>query len=202
MPIFPDRVLRLRLVMDRPMTSLVERSIAAEGPDIRRCQPAFVRGWVDTRHKARSDTADCWAYRAITDQGQLFWLVEGLGASRGYASEQDDPFAAMDEARQARVRRRRMHRQSDHIRAGRWKALLGRRSCSVTREDVLAAGLSPISVAGFLRRCGLGSRQHLPARIVAVMSLMDRRAGFAMIVAQRRVAYGPKAVSSGASARA
>lgn len=184
--------LKQQLVMERQMTSLLERAILSVGPHLVRDRSNWVGCWMDTGYRVTADEGDIEAVRAITDAGQLIWMVRHPDKRFAYHADAHDPFAAMAQARKAWAARREIKSRWDEVRALRRDVVAGRRKLTVHIEDARDAGLCELGIRGFLTSLGQGARVRMPGRVLALLSYMEPQAAYALWAAHER---GDRAVA-------
>jgi len=179
--------LKQRLILQRQMTSLIDRAFLSEGAHFLFDKTNWVRCWIDLGYEVRGDDG-LKAYRAITEAGQLFWMVYHPNKKHAYHATADDPVAAIEEAIAAWYARKQVRQNWRAVKDLRRDLLTFRRAnFTVHRIDAYQAGLCRIGVDGFMRRLGFGALQSLPARRLALLSLIDEQAAFAIYGAHLRV---------------
>ena len=178
--------LKWRLICDRQMTHMIDKEILSDGPHLRRCTHNRVRAWVDDGHRIQGDDGKTGALRAIDDDGRLIWMVHHSGTHDAYCAACDDPFEAMDLARNARARRKEIRLRWEDVVSLRKLVLLGRLRFPVLLEDTSGGGVSRLSTEWYLRRKGFGRAHRLPAFLVALGTFVNEQAGFALYAAAER----------------
>lgn len=178
--------LKQLVVMDRQMTSLMDRAFLSVGPHLVRDQSNWVGCWMDTGYRVGADTGDIEAVRAVTDAGQLIWMVRHPDKTFGYHADANDPFAAMAQARCAWARRREIKSRWAEVKALRREVIAGRRKLVVHIDDARDAGLCDLGIRGFLRALGQGARVQMPGRVLAVLSYFEKQAAYALWAAHVR----------------
>lgn len=165
--------LKTRLAMTRQMTSLIDRSFIAAGPDMHRTREDWVPGWVDMGHRVQGSAAEQSALRAIDDDGRLMWMVHTTGKARAFHSAATDPVAAMEEASVARQRRRMVKANWDEVKRLQSAALAGKLDMRVDIEDAPIGGLCALGTTWFMRRMGLARVRSLSARTTALLGMIE-----------------------------
>ena len=178
--------LKQMLVMDRQMTSLIDRAFLSVGPHLVRDTSNWVGCWMDTGYRVRADAGDIEAVRAITDAGQLIWMVRHPEKTFAYHADATDPFAAMVQAKQAWAKRREIKSRWTEVKALRREVMAGRRKLVVHVEDARDAGLCDLGIRGFLRALGQGDRVRMPGRMLAGLSYFEKQAAYALWAAHVR----------------
>ncbi len=147
----------------------------------------WVRVWMDEGQKVRDEPNRCTATRAITDDGQLIWMVHVDGKRFAYHADGHTAADAFSQAAEARARRRAVSRCSAELRRLRRKILLGRIKVRPTVADARQAGLCELGITGFLARSRLGERADYPGYFLALMSLVDRQIAYPLLTAHARM---------------
>ena len=76
--------LRQKLAMQRPMSSLIDRELAAASDEIVLEREDWVEAFVDYGHAVSFDGGETIAFRAVTlHDGTLFWNVRRDGKTKG-----------------------------------------------------------------------------------------------------------------------
>lgn len=175
-----------RLAAERRMTSLIEREFAAAGEDFVEIDCDWIRAVYDPHQAVTSDDGLRVAYRAISDQGELHWLVFTQGKKRPYHSESLCPFQAFDDARIAMARRRMVRANWADVQALMRDLRFGRARFRVIIGDAYASPLCVMGVRHFLRRVGLSRVQTMSGTILAWLALLDPQLGFVIAQAAQR----------------
>ena len=163
-----------------------DRTIIRNNMPIERRTERWVRCWVDTGHRVIHRSGRFIATRAITDTGRMIWVVDAESGDLPFHSARETAEEACREAANARRARRALAMRGGEFIALRWRILTGRTRLAVTVEDAVRAGVSILTVQGFLRRFGLWKRDGIPARPLAVLSLLDPQVGYAVFAAHER----------------
>lgn len=180
--------LKVKLAKERQMMSLMEKEMVTVNGDLVWNTENWVQMWVDTGYGVVSDDGTLTAFRGIDDEGTLMWLVRTPGKKFGFHSAKADPFAAMDEARQAWADRRRVRANWDDVRQTAWNLVWGRESFDVLYEDAQDSALCQLGIDAFLRRIGMGRVRRLSGRTAAILMLVDPQLGFVIERAKARTA--------------
>jgi hypothetical protein len=176
-----------RLIKTRPTDAPRLRDLRAEAVRMQRDHTDWVRMWVDPSHVVAADCGTISAWRGITREGELLWLVRHEAKQRGYHSRHADPIDAIEEARQAWQERRRVRRRWSEVRALQRDLLLGRKKFDVLMKDAHASALCAVGVENFLSRIGLDGLQGFSGRTLALMMVIEPQAGFVIFAAHERV---------------
>ena len=188
----PGRRQRMeRLIMARPMTSLLDKEILLATDMIQPGSDRWVGALVDCGHfvPARDDRTVAW--RAIDRRGVLFWLVTSRFEAMRYHATTPGPHAALAEAATAFARRRSARRHWPEIQTLRADLLHFRRRLTVTRADAQTGGLSLLAIASFCDRLGLGGRPGIPGWLAAMLMRLEPDIGFALLAAAHRQGGDP-----------
>lgn len=189
----PAHQLRLKLAMDRQMTSLIDRELASTSASIVREQEDWVDAFIDYDHVVSFDGGETRAYRAVcVSEGTLFWLVRRTGKTKGYHSECTDPLAAVEQA-QAAWRNRKLIR-------GNWEAverlardlMLGRTRLRVLIEDAYSSPLCKMGVSAFMRRMRISGVTEVSGRLAAILMRIEPQVGFVIYQAHLRETHDGK----------
>ena len=175
--------LKKRLLAARNLEDARARSAM---PDIVRNTDDWVRVWVDQGNVVQSEYHGARATRAITDGGQLIWMVLKEGRRRAYHATAQSVEEAFGQMQLAGARRRRISRQMPALRRLRRDVLLGRVKLRPTLEDARQSGLCDLGVEGFLTRMRLGQRPDYPGYLLALVSLIDRQVAYPLFIAAER----------------
>lgn len=181
------RALIARLLMARPMTSLIERDLLGITVQIQPDNSDWVRMWVDPDHKVYSDCGNITAWRGITWEGELLWLVRHENKLRGYHSRHTCPFRAIEEAQNAWQERRRVREDWPEIKVLARDLFWGRQRMDVQIEDAHASALCTVGVQSFLARVGLGGWRKCSGRTAAILMLIEPQVGFVIFAARERI---------------
>ncbi|KNG94284.1 hypothetical protein [Pseudaestuariivita atlantica] len=178
--------LRTTLAQERQMTSLLDREIIGGSHQIVPHRENWVPMWVDTGHVVRSDCGTMFAERSITRGGRLIWLVTTEGKSHAYHATAQDPFAAFEQATEARDRRRFVRGQWDVVKRLQRDLMLGRRRFDVLIDDAAASPLCAVGIQYFMSRIGMGRVRRVSGRVAALMMMIEPQVGFVIYEAARR----------------
>lgn len=183
----PSRRHRMeKLIMARPMTSLLDKEILLATDMIQPGLDRWVGALVDSGNFHPAGDGRIVAWRAIDRRGQLFWLVVSRYEAMRYHSTQASPHAALTEAEAAFTCRRRAKREWPKIEALTHDLLRFRRRLTVTRDDAQDAGLSMLAISSFCERLGLGQRMRIPGWLAAFLMRWEPDIGFALHAAAKR----------------
>ncbi|THH36826.1 hypothetical protein E4Z66_07725 [Aliishimia ponticola] len=178
--------LRTDLTLERQMTSLMEREIAALSDELEYNSENWVRMWIDTAQTVHSDCGDITAQRGIDETGQLLWMVRHVDRKHGYHSPEADPVAAMEEAQIAWDRRRAVRKNWSEITALASDLRSGKRSMTVLISDAENSPLCAVGIRSFLTRIGMPNISRAPGRLVGLMMLIEPQVGFVIHEAAER----------------
>ncbi|MEL6690122.1 MAG: hypothetical protein AAFP28_07370, partial [Pseudomonadota bacterium] len=182
-----DRLKR-SLVFTRPNTSLIDREILSEGDHLRYDNSNWVRCWYDTDHRVDDDTGAVRALRAISSEGELFWLVHHEAKTYPFHADTETGEEAIEMARLYWARRRIARGRMLNHPTLRRDILAGRVRGTVLIEDAARAGLCSMGTRSFMKRMGLKNRRTVPARIVALLSYVEPQVGLVLQAAFDRIA--------------
>ena len=181
----PGRRQRMQtLIMARPMTSLMEKEILLATDAVQPGRDRWVGALVDTGHFVPSRNGRLIAWRAIDRQARLFWLVVSRFEAMQYHASHASAHDALAEAEAAFARRRLARRHRTEIEALCQGLLRFRRHLTVTRDDAVMAGLSPLAIGSFCDRWGFGG--SIPGWLAALLIRVEPDIGFALLAAARR----------------
>jgi hypothetical protein len=178
--------LRRRLALMRPMTSLIDREILSRSAAFQFDSANWVRMWLDPGHVVASDCGAATAWRGISYDGRLLWLVRHRDKRHGYHSEAACPFDAIAEAEHAWAERRRVRALWPQVEALARDLRRGRKRFEVRLEDAHASALCAVGIESFLRRVGLGRATALPGRAAAMLMRIEPQVGFVILAAYER----------------
>lgn len=173
-----------------PVAELHER-LVAERPTPCEAVPYrntdnWVGTWIDPGQKVVGEDGRTYAERAITDHGQMLWMVHSPGRRYAFHASPQSADAAFAQAEDARRRRKAVARRWNEYKVLRRRIILGRVRLSVLVDDGREAGLCEVGIQGFLRRFGLHRQRAFSGRTLALLSFLDRQAGYAVLVAHDR----------------
>lgn len=177
------------LARQRQMTSLLEREIAASGTDFIEIYCDWIRAVYDPSQKVTSDDGLRTAFRAVSDQGELHWLVYTDGKVHPCHSEASCPFDAFEEARFASIRRKAVRSNWAEVETLIRDLRTGRVRFGIELEDAYASPLCAMGVRHFLRRVGLSRARRLPGVALAWLAALDPQLGFVIAQAAHRVGH-------------
>lgn len=177
---------RLTLAKQRRMTSLMEKEILAESADMVFYKSDWVPLYYDRGHRVTSDCGQIAAFRALTLKGKFLWLVFAKDKVRGFHAMADDPFEAMEQAKQAWAHRRLVRQEWDTVERAARDLITGRRRFDVCVEDLYASPLCHIGIDGFRRAVGMGRVTRMPGRLAALLMKIEPQMGFVIHAAMQR----------------
>lgn len=173
-----------KLLCERERTARYEgASVVPERPH--RNKDNWVSTWIDDGQCVPHSNGKNVAKRAITDDGQLIWMVYSTGRRFAYHSNAATPVEAFEQAADARRKRKRIAMRWPEIVRLRRRVLLGRVRVTVRTQDGREAGLCELGIQGFLRRFGFRGTEF-SGRALALLSFIDRQPGYALFVAHLR----------------
>lgn len=174
-----ERRLRLKLAMDRQMTSLIEREIASISSSIVREREDGFDAYVDYDHIVSFDGGETRAYRAVSvSEGTLFWLVRRSGKTKGYYSDCTDPLIAIERAEAAWRNRLLIRKNRDAVDRLARDILLGRRRLRVRLQDAYSSPLCEMGVSAFFRRMRISGVTEIPGWLAAIFMRIEPQVGF------------------------
>lgn len=179
---------RLMLAQQRPMTSLMEKEILAEGSDMVFDKADWVPLYMDRGHCITSDCGKMKAYRSITLKGQLLWMVFTPGKIKGYHALANDPFEAMEQAQDSWANRRAVRQDWNEVKRTARDLIWGRQRFDVRLEDLEACPLCTLGIEGFRSAVGLGRVRRIPGRLAALLMMIEPQMGFVIHAAMQRQA--------------
>ena len=182
--------LNARLIGERNRTVEQKNATIKDLFELVRNTDDWVKVWVDEGQYVRDDASKVTATRAITDEGQLIWMVKLDGKRFSYHATSTLARDAFEEAKEAREKRRLVTKRWTEVKQLRRDILLGRRRLRVTIEDAKNAGLCTLGINGFLKKTGMGQKPDYPAFILMLVSLFDRQVAFPVFAAHLRVMRG------------
>lgn len=182
----PLEALFFKLASTRQMMSLMEKDILAGSDEFVFDNTDWVKLWYDPGHEVTSDCGTIRAVRAITTKGQLLWYVFGAGKSRGYHATQDDPFAAIDAAKEVWARRRYVKTEWDFVETLARELRQGTRKLDVRIEDAHASPLCTLGIEGFMTSIGLKNVTKISGRLAGLLMKMEPQLGFVIFQAWQR----------------
>ena len=182
-----DRLKR-SLICTRPDTSLIDKEILSEGDHLRFDKSNWVRCWYDTDHRYEDPSGEVRVLRAISTEGELFWLVHHENKKHPFHADTDTGEEAVEMARLFWGRRRVTRCRMAHFSKLRREVLLGRQRETVLVEDAARAGLCAMGKRAFMRRMGIGNRAAVSTRVVALLSFVEPQAGMVLQAAFDRKA--------------
>lgn len=188
MPRLTHAATRLLLARQRPMTSLLDKEIIAEGPDLVFDKANWVPLYFDRGHAVPSDCGRMTAFRAVTLNGQFLWMVFAQDKQHGYHAACDDPVEALEQARHSWAHRRAVRQDWDLVERTARDLILGRQRFDVRIEDAQASPLCLLGIDGFRRAVGLGRVTRMPGRVAALLMKIEPQMGFVIHAALQRQA--------------
>lgn len=177
---------RLALAQQRQMTSLMEKEIIAETPDMVFTKADWVPLYYDRGHKVTSDCGTIWAFRALTLKGQFLWFVLTKDKTHGYHATATDPIAAIEMAKRAWDHRRAVRQDWHKVESTARDLILGRQRFDVRIEDLFNSPLCHIGFEGFRQAVGLGRVKRIPGRLAAILMQIEPQLGFLIHAAWQR----------------
>lgn len=187
LPRLPVIELMERLIDDRSGSGAIDFQLSLDGKSsIKRNTDNWVRTWVDMEHRVEDNGSECIAYRAITDAGQLIWMVERPGRKYAYHADAARPEDAFRQASRARQNRRDLSRQWNSVKVLRRQVMLGSVCLTASLDDARNAGLCELGIQGFLSRIGCGGATHVSGRVLMLISYFDRQVSYPVFNAYLR----------------
>ena len=177
---------RLLLAKKRQMTSLIEKEMIAASDALVFDKTDWVPLYLDRGNMVTSDCGTMKAYRALTMKGQPLWMVYTAGKTRGYHAQHDDPFAAMDEARQVCAQRRAVRQNWSQVERTARDLLTGRQRFDILIEDLHASPLCTLGIEGFRGAIGMNRITRMPGWLAAVLMKIEPQMGFVINAAAQR----------------
>jgi len=150
--------LRLELISTRPEFPEDFQAINKAANLCERNTDDWVRVWIDPGHEFRDEQTSATARRAITDEGQLIWMVLVDGKRFAFHASAQKVHDAFVQATEAAENRRAIARQWRKVKQLRRNILLLKTRVRPTMDDARKSGLCDLGIQGFLRRTGLGKR--------------------------------------------
>lgn len=178
--------LKTRLAKQRQMMSLIEKDIVAGSDAMVRVTENWVPMWIDEGHRIASDCGQLSAFRGISFDGKLMWLVRSSKKKHGYHAQTDCPFEAFEEAQCAWRRRAEVRAEWSEVERIARALLTGREKFSVSRADAHASPLCSAGIDGFMASIGMPRVQTISGRTAALLMRVDPQIGFAIREAYRR----------------
>lgn len=188
-----------RLAMTRPMTSLIERDLLGVTAQMQHDHSDWVRMWIDPDNVVHGDCGTITAWRGITWDGELLWLVRHESKMKGYHSRQTCPFSAIEEAQRAWQERRRVRERWPEVKTLARDLFFGRQRLDMRIEDAHASALCTVGVESFLSRIGLGGWQRCSGRTAAILMLIEPQVGFVIFAAHERANSPLRRIPAGRS---
>ena len=189
----PGHHLRLKLAMDRQMTSLLDREMASTSDAIVREKEDWVDAFVDYEHVVSFDGGETRAYRAVSvSEGTLFWLVRRTGKTKGYHSDCADPLAAVEQAHEAWRNRKLIRRDWDAVERLARDLLLGRTKLRVRIQDAYSSPLCNMGVSAFMRWMRISGVTEVSGRLAAILMRIEPQVGFVIYQAHLRATQDGK----------
>lgn len=178
--------LHRRLIAHRHPGLSVDPLLPQGAPEVVRDHRHWVTCWIDRHQTVNSADGTSTASRAITDRGEMIWVVRRSGQPRIYHSPKVAPFEALADAHKALTEWHRVKLLWSEVRKLRRQVLSGAMNFHLTAEDVYRSALSPVSVQSCLRWFGMTHRASLSARNTALLSYLDEDALFCLWTAFER----------------
>ncbi|MEL6551289.1 MAG: hypothetical protein AAFQ54_13685 [Pseudomonadota bacterium] len=160
----------------------------------------WVRCWYDPRHRVADPVDGTAALRAISRDGELFWLVFHRVKQHPFHADTEHARDAIEMARVHWARRRTMRARMRELHALRRAVIKGQIRGVVLVEDATAAGLCRMGTEAFLRRTGLAIfaqsdgagradalHVRVPARLLALLSYLEPQAALCLLTAFDRL---------------
>lgn len=189
----PVHHLRLKLAMDRQMTSLIDREMASTSVSIVREREDWVDAFVDYDHVVSFDGGETRAYRAVSvSEGTLFWLVRRNGKTKGYHSDCSDPLAAVEQAQEAWRNRKLIRGDWDAVEQLARDLLLGRKRLRVRIQDAYSSPLCGMGMSAFMRRMRISGVTEVSGWLAAILMRIEPQVGFVIYQAHLRVTQDRK----------
>ncbi len=176
----------LRLAQDRPMTSHIDSDVIAVSADMVFDRSDYVPLYYDLGHKITSDCGTIDAYRALAMTGDFHWLVFTPGKRKGYHAQCEDPFEAMERAKQCWAHRRAVRQEWVSVEATARDLLWGRQSFDVTVDDLIASPLCHMGIEGCRKTLGLSRVTRISGRLAALIMKIEPQMGFVIHAAMQR----------------
>lgn len=191
MKISKHETARRTLAKQRQMTSLMDKELISISDDLVFDRTDWVPLYFDKGYGVRSDCGTATAYRAITLDQQLLWLVFSDSKSRGFHAMSNCPVQAIADAQQTWARRSAIRRDWYLVERTAKDLMTGRAKFSVSMEDANASPLCSLGIEGFMRSVGLGRVQKIPGRLAALLMQIEPQTGFVIYQAMEREGYVP-----------
>lgn len=188
------------LAKQRQMTSLIDQEIVSDGRDFVFDKTDWVPLYFDKGYAVRSDCGKVIAYRAVTLDLQLLWLVFGEGKQRGYHAIEADPVAATHAAKATWARRAFVRSNWSEVEQVAQDLILGRARFDILWEDAVASPLCSLGIEGFIRSIGMPRVRRMNGRLAACLMKIEPQMGFVIYEAMQRRANAGQHVSGGAIA--
>ncbi len=177
---------RTFLANQRPMTSLMDKDLAAISPDMVFDKSDWVPLYFDRGNAVTSDCGTITAYRAVTLKGESLWMVFTPAKARGYHADCTDPFEAIERAQHAWAHRRAVRQQWATVEATASDLIWGRQRFNVTVADLETSPLCTMGCAGFRNAIGLGRVTKIPGWMAALLMKVEPQLGFVIHAAMER----------------
>ncbi|MEX0280964.1 MAG: hypothetical protein AB3N13_07200 [Arenibacterium sp.] len=177
---------RQLLAKQRQMTSLIDKDIISQSEDLTFDRTDWVPLYFDKGYAVRSDCGTATAYRAVTLDQQLLWLVFTDNKERGFHATAECPVEAIEQAQQIWEKRRNIKRDWYLIEQAARDLLAGRAKFSVTLEDAHKSPLCSLGIEGFLSSIGMGRVTKISGRMAAMLMRIEPQVGFVIYEAMQR----------------
>lgn len=177
---------RLMLAKQRQMTSLIDMEIIAGSADMVFDKSDWVPLYMDRGYCVTSDCGKMRAYRSVTLQGQLLWMVFTAGKLKGYHALGNDPVDAMAQAWASWSKRRAVRQNWEQIDQTASDLIWGRQSFDIRVEDLDACPLCTLGIEGFRNKIGMGRVTRISGRLAALLMKIEPQMGFVISAAMER----------------
>lgn len=178
-----------RLIADRPNMHAIDVELAIQADDLPFTRENWISYYYDPKHVVTSDCGEMTATRAITKDGQLFWLCTRHGTFRVYHSLAHDPFFAFEQAKEAWEARARIRKNWKQVEAFADAVSSGRFKCRVTREDLKQSALCELGAEGFLKSFRLENKHSVSAKMAAFLMSIEPQVGFVLHATMTRLGF-------------
>lgn len=175
----PERC-KERLVMARSGEHILDREIAIAADVFPCVHESWITYFLDPANVVSTGCGQLMATRAITTDGQLFWLCESRSQRKLYHSLQCDPLQAIDDATRVWSKRKKIRREWAKVEAFAVSLRCGESVCEVTRKDLENSVLCRLGVEGFLSTFGLSARTSLSGRVAALLMKIEPQVGYVL----------------------
>ncbi|MEP5152688.1 hypothetical protein [Planktotalea sp.] len=190
---FKHQVAKHLLAQQRQMTSLIDKEIISSGGTFEFDKTDWVPLYYDTGYAVRSECGAAMAYRAVTMDAQLLWLVFTPSKRRGYHATAHDPVQAIADAKAAWARRSMVRQNWQMVEQTARDLRRFQQRFDVRIEDAQTSPLCSLGIEGFLRSIGMGRVERISGWLAGWLMKVEPQMGFVIFEAMQR--HGAKAPS-------